>query len=321
MAFSRGLYDFKVAAAAGMAKQPNPANDSPEGLNGSRYILLKTGKEGGGGHVLYMVRSKATGRFIIIDGQSRQVYPLMHPDGTYTDEAEGILGGRNIYTLRVDNISDDDFKADLKRSNDLMKTANKAAEVSMVVERFLPEMPDEGWASVQAGINWLYEQHVQQYNLEKGEYEERAHDLRRLAQDQSALVEPVLCPKNKMMQEVRRVCSDDEWRAMRNNYLQLLHKDLESTKEALGRTAVTHMKEMKQLLDHFPEIPAKFHAPTAIPDAAEFLTQFTHLSKEVIAQELMHIYRSSIGWKEFWLNIKSNAYDRFTKSMQGITRH
>ncbi|MCL6268653.1 hypothetical protein M3P05_01630 [Sansalvadorimonas sp. 2012CJ34-2] len=319
--FLEGLYDFRAAAAEGMAKQPNPANDGPAALNGSRYILLKTSKEGGGGHVLYMVRSKATGRFIIIDGQSRQVYPLLHPDGTYTDEAKDILGGRNIYTLRVDNISDKDFKADLKRSNDLMKTANKAAEVTMVVERFLPEMPAEGWQSIQAGVNWLYDMHVRQHNYEMDEYQGRLNDLRRRTQDESALVEPTLCQKNKMMEEVRRVCSDEEWRAMRNNYLAVLQKDLTSMKEALGKTKVVHQQEMRHLIDHFADIPVAFHGPTAIPQAAEFLTQFTHLGKDEIAQELVSMFGSNTGWKEFWLNMKSNAYDRFIKAMQGIVRH
>ena len=90
-------------------------------LNGERYTLLKTAKTGAAGHYLFVVRARSTGRFIAIDGQSRQVYPLLHADGTMTDEARDKIDGRNIYTFRTDNIPDEVYMAELEKTNDLLR--------------------------------------------------------------------------------------------------------------------------------------------------------------------------------------------------------
>ena len=113
---------FRLAIHSGEQWQSNDAVDSTELLNGERYLLLRTMPSGdGGGHFVNMVRSKASGRFIVIDGQKLNIFPVIHNNGDFTDEAYKELANKNVYVLRMDLISYETLEQAFRDSTALLK--------------------------------------------------------------------------------------------------------------------------------------------------------------------------------------------------------
>nr|MDT0251762.1 hypothetical protein [Endozoicomonas sp.] len=124
---------FRKAIQSGEQAGASPENDSIDQLNGERYLLLRTTPTGEEGHFVNLVRSKASGRFIVIDGQKENIYPVIHPepDFTITDDADKDITQRNIYAFRTDLIPDSIFSEELKRSNALMQSSITAQKASL----------------------------------------------------------------------------------------------------------------------------------------------------------------------------------------------
>ncbi|WP_211829707.1 hypothetical protein [Kistimonas asteriae] len=112
---------FRAAIHRSQQWEHSGAIDSTEQLNGERYVLLRTSPSGEAGHFVNMVRSKATGRFIVIDGKKLNVFPVIHENGEFTDEAYEELGNRNVHVMRMDLIPDDTLEQEFKKCTELLE--------------------------------------------------------------------------------------------------------------------------------------------------------------------------------------------------------
>ena len=94
--FQANVDGFFEAMRKGQSRVPGQTRDVLEAMDRDRYIVLKSGTSGGAGHYTCIQRLKSSGRFILVDPQNQQIFPMLHPDGTPTDEAIGYFNNVTI---------------------------------------------------------------------------------------------------------------------------------------------------------------------------------------------------------------------------------
>ncbi len=113
---------FRTAIHRSQQWEHSEAIDSTELLNGERYVLLRTSPSGEAGHFVNMVRSKATGRFIVIDGKKLNIFPVLHDNGEFTDEAYEELANKNVYVMRMDLIPAETLEQEFQKCTALLQS-------------------------------------------------------------------------------------------------------------------------------------------------------------------------------------------------------
>ncbi|MRI31413.1 hypothetical protein EOPP23_00220 [Endozoicomonas sp. OPT23] len=144
---------FKAAFTGQTNKGADQKRSALKALDCDRYIIHKQ-TPGGGGHYLYMLRMKSSGRFVILDPQNQQMYPLLHPDGTPTTEARADFDDRTIHIHSPECMNDQKFAEELEKSHKCLSADHKFGTVTGIYEK-LKNLPEECWDSIEKSAKWL----------------------------------------------------------------------------------------------------------------------------------------------------------------------
>lgn len=150
--FQTNVEDFYEAARKGqMREDVQEKRETLEALDCDRYIVLK---QRGTGHYMFMHRMKSSGRFFVIDAQNRQMYPLLHPDGSPTDEAIADFEGRSVQVYSPEWMDDGTFEVELEKCNRCLASDHKFGELIAVYES-IDRIPPDKRESMEKAAKWL----------------------------------------------------------------------------------------------------------------------------------------------------------------------
>ncbi|WP_062266840.1 HAD family hydrolase [Endozoicomonas arenosclerae] len=125
-----------------------------EAFDSDRYVVLKSGTGGGAGHYTFVQRLKSSGRFIVLDAQNRQMFPVLNPDGTPTDEAKAFFNNVSIQAYSPEVLSDEKYDLEIKGANLCLASDRNYGHLIGVFEH-LDKVPKQSQRSIDEAADWL----------------------------------------------------------------------------------------------------------------------------------------------------------------------
>ncbi|WOG27525.1 DUF2608 domain-containing protein [Endozoicomonas sp. 8E] len=153
--FQSRVEQFFEAIKKGQQRQPGTAKRPlAEAFDSDRYVVLKSGKSGGAGHYTFLQRLKSSGRFIVVDAQNRQMFPVLNPDGTPTDEARDYFKSVSIQAYSPEFVSDEQYDREIDSTNLCLASDRNYGHLIGVFEQ-LDKVPEQWQGSIEAAADWL----------------------------------------------------------------------------------------------------------------------------------------------------------------------
>lgn len=276
---------FREAINKGQSSTANDSYDTIQCLNGKRYILLTTDKSGAIEHFMNMIRFESTDRFWILDRQFLP-YPILNPDGTFTNEAISALKDRNIHVLRTDKIPNDIFVHDLTEMQELIEKTNKVAPIVNVLINNYLRLPDEAWESIREGAKHL------------------------------SILSKERCTEAEIYKALTKCTTDDKWRKIPQNFHNTLQQQLDTFKRDLKNRNDSLNDLRIEILDVLPSLSPSCYTFEGFYEAVSFISAKLKLYKDLVTHILYHSFNGELGWKQFWFSIDYVAIEPLISALQ-----
>ncbi|WP_257287109.1 DUF2608 domain-containing protein [Endozoicomonas sp. SESOKO2] len=153
--FQNRVGEFFEAIKKGQQRQPDAAKRPlAEAFDSDRYVVLKSGTSGGAGHYTFVQRLKSSGRFIVVDAQNRQMFPVLNPDGTPTDEARAYFNNVSVQAYSPEFLSDEHYDREIDSTNLCLANDRNYGHLIGVFEH-LERVPEQCQKSIEEAADWL----------------------------------------------------------------------------------------------------------------------------------------------------------------------
>ncbi|WP_422136655.1 HAD family hydrolase [Endozoicomonas sp. ALD040] len=153
--FQNHVGEFFEAIKKGQQRQPGAAKRPlAEAFDSDRYVVLKSGESGGAGHYTFLQRLKSSGRFIVVDAQNRQMFPVLNPDGTPTDEARDYFNTVSVQAYSPEFVTDEQYDREIDSTNLCLASDRNYGHLIGVFEQ-LDKVPEQWQVSIEAAADWL----------------------------------------------------------------------------------------------------------------------------------------------------------------------
>ncbi|KEQ13959.1 DUF2608 domain-containing protein [Endozoicomonas numazuensis] len=153
--FQNRVGEFFEAIKKGQQRRPGAAKRPlAQAFDSDRYVVLKSGTGGGAGHYTFVQRLKSSGRFIVLDAQNRQMFPVLNPDGTPTDEAKAFFNNVSVQAYSPEYVRDENYDLEIKGAN-LCLASDRNYSHLLGIFNHLDKVPKQYQGSIEDAADWL----------------------------------------------------------------------------------------------------------------------------------------------------------------------